>query len=769
MGLSRKTGLVIGAALGVLVLVVVAVCVTVVMDGYRRLEREFAVRNAVRLREAIAHLHTQLDVKASDWSCWDDTYAFMADQNPVFIDSNLNSESIAALGLWGMAFADNDGRVVMACGPSEDAGGVVETDAPFVELIGRSGWLSEPARIGAGVHGILRDGDVVALVAMRPILNSERRGPPRGTLVFAQRLDDAMVRELESLVQARVRLEPVAERGAGLLGPAVRTTASPDTITAETGVAGIDGSPAILASISMPRDITSTGRGTVRLTILLVLASGLALWLVMDRALRRLVLDRASRLSGQLSRIAVAGESALRVESDGADELGALADHINSVLGALDARAEELRHAREVAEAATEARSQFLAAMSHEVRSPLSALLGCAQLLEDESLSEARKRSELAAVLRNGRHMLSVVNDLLDHSKIQAGRMTVERIAFAPVGTVVEACEIQANAARAKGLGLAIHIGPGVPTRIENDPTRLRQILINLVGNAVKFTHTGSIEVDVRMEEHADTDAGAERCIAVDVRDTGIGMGPEQLAHLFTPYTQGDAGTPRNYGGTGLGLSISRSLARQMGGDLTATSTRGQGSTFSLRLACGLQKAAGEIGIERSITLVASDGSTPARPAEPATPVAPSSRSVPAPGPTSPGPLAGLRILVVDDCDDNRRLIAHHLERAGAEVASVGDAASGLELVGSGMATRRARFDAVLLDLHMPETGGAEAARRLRKDGYAGVLLAVTASSGMEMDECLEAGFGDILQKPIDRATLVDAVLRAMKRPAKAA
>ncbi|MCA9289108.1 MAG: response regulator [Phycisphaerales bacterium] len=771
MGLSRKTGLVIGAALGVLILAVATVCVTVVMDGYRRLEREFAVRNAARLRESITHLHTQLQVKASDWSCWDDTYEFMADRNEAYVESNLNSESIESLGLWGMAFADNDGRLLLARGPEEDEYGQVHPDARFVDLIQGSGWLSAPERIGDGVHGLLRDGDTVALVAMLPILTSEREGPSRGTLVFAQLLDEEIRGELETLIQVDVRLEPIDEPGDELAGsPGISTSTTAKTISAQTTIAGLDGVPILRSSITMPRDILATGWNTVRLTILAVLACGLALWMVMDRALRRLVLDRVFRLSNELSGIASARESALRVGVDGSDELGSLARGINAMLQALDSKAEELRQAREAAEAATESRTQFLAAMSHEVRSPLSALLGCAQLMEDDSLSPERRRAELAAVLRNGRHMLSVVNDLLDHSKLEAGRMTIEHVEFAPGGVVVEACEMQSGAAEAKGLDLSVAIDPGVPTRISADPTRLRQIVLNLVSNAVKFTPSGSVRVRVSAEEpDAGVDGARGAMLAVDVTDTGIGMGPEQLAALFTPYAQGESSTARRFGGTGLGLSISRSLARQMGGDLTASGRPGEGATFSLRLPMGEIAASAEYASVRTICLAGSGAplhstGTLAPPAL-SSDAAPASAASGAPS----GPLTGVRVLVIDDCDDNRRLLVHHLERAGAGVTSVADARTGVEMVGRGLAGSGPAFDAVLTDLNMPGMGGSEAAALMRRAGFGGTILAVTASSGKKLHAFVGAGFDDMLQKPVDKGTLIGAVLAGTQGRAKAA
>ncbi len=377
--------------------------------------------------------------------------------------------------------------------------------------------------------------------------------------------------------------------------------------------------------------------------------------------------------------------------------------------------------ARALAE--TRARQQFLAHMSHEIRTPMTAILGHADLLADEDAATPERRRCVATIRRSGQHLMSVLDDILDLAKLEAGIQPVRLDAVALAELVGEVLDLHTANARHKGLDLHADLGAELPSRITTDPRMMRQILINLVGNAVKFTTAGRIEVAVHLAARAD---GTR--LVCDVSDSGPGIAPADQKRLFQSFVQGEAGLGRSHGGTGLGLSLSRRMARQLGGDITVHSRLGLGSTFTLDLPC-----------------------TPA--ADRA--IAPEAA---APAPT-PAPLAQVsgRLLVVDDGPDNRALLAAVLKKSGYDVECVPDGEQCLDrLAGDGPPP-----DLILMDVQMPGLDGHETTRRLRRQGYRGPIVAVTAHALPEDRAlCIEAGCSDYVSKPIDRHLLLTAIQR---------
>ena len=396
---------------------------------------------------------------------------------------------------------------------------------------------------------------------------------------------------------------------------------------------------------------------------------------------------------------------------------------------------ETIRRQRDLAEAANEAKSQFLANMSHEIRTPLTAVLGFAETILERGTDLAEAQRSARIILRNGDHLLQVINDILDLSKIEAGRLDVERMPMDLLPLIADVVTAMDVRARAKGLSVTAEFAGPVTARIHSDPTRVRQVLLNLLGNAVKFTESGGVRIRVCLERME----GAPPRLRCDVIDSGIGMTPAQQSLLFQPFSQADVSMARRFGGTGLGLSISRQLARMLGGDITFVSAPGAGSTFTLLLDTG-PVARGDLlhSPERDFAALHNGGTE--RQAEELS-------------------VRG-RILLADDGPDNQLLISTLLRKWGADVTVCDNGAAALELALESLRAAEP-FDCVLMDMQMPELDGYEATRQLRSRCYEGPIIALTANAmGSDRELCLAAGCNDYATKPINRRELAGQINR---------
>ncbi len=448
----------------------------------------------------------------------------------------------------------------------------------------------------------------------------------------------------------------------------------------------------------------------------------------------------------------------------------------------------ELQRSRADAVASAIAKTAFLANMSHEIRTPMTAVLGFADLLGDASISAEEQQSLIVGIRRNGEHLLKIISDILDLSKIEAGGMSVEPMTCRHQTVVEEVAALMAPRARQHGVAITVSVAPGTPAEIRTDPTRLRQILLNLCSNAVKFTQRGTVSIEVstvptdeppapRRDPEATDAPIALRRIRFRVRDTGIGMSEAQIARLFKPFAQGDATMSRRFGGTGLGLAISRRLARMLGGDIVATSAPAQGSSFAAEIAIdaadiGYGPSAAAMRMEQEQEQVQEQGQGQEQDQEPDQvrdrAQAPGEREAGRgdhSGQAGNGMQAGaasgagatgapLKLLLAEDGIDNQRLILFHLRRhhATAQVVENGrDALAAVEAA----AARGEPFDAILLDMQMPLMDGYEVARRLRAARVRTPIAALTADvMAGDRERCLAAGCDEYLSKPIDSAAI---------------
>lgn len=387
-----------------------------------------------------------------------------------------------------------------------------------------------------------------------------------------------------------------------------------------------------------------------------------------------------------------------------------------------------LNEARIAAEAANESKSAFLANMSHEIRTPMTAILGYAELL-DESVSEGDARQYLWTIRNNGKYLLDIINDILDLSKIEAGKLDVDHTSFEPLKLIEDVREIMEVRAKEKGLSLEVLYDSNLPRKIWSDPKRLKQILINLVGNAIKFTERGTVQLKVRLETHS-------KRMQFDIVDTGIGIARDQMPKLFKSFSQGNTEMNRIHGGTGLGLVISQKLAGMLGGAISVTSMEDVGSTFSFSIPIGSSEDVEMVDYTR----ILQKGSW--------------EQEVAADQPIS----ITCQVLVVDDRRDIRFLSKQMLSQAGAKVFECENGQLAVEFVTKSLQQSNP-LDLVLLDMQMPVLDGYNTAMRLREIGYTGPIIALTADAMQrDMQRSIEAGCNDYLSKPIVRQQLLEKI-----------
>ena len=429
-----------------------------------------------------------------------------------------------------------------------------------------------------------------------------------------------------------------------------------------------------------------------------------------------------------------------------------LVDRRFAVEAQVRARTAEMRQARDEARKAVRAKSDFLAAMSHEIRTPLIGVVAMTDHLLEQELTP-QQRESLSIIARSGEHLQRVINDILDFSKLDAKKFTLEARPFNPTNTVRNAAALLARQAADKGLALDVRFQDGLPERVEGDPARLRQILLNLISNAIKFTDAGGVEVEVAA---APPQADGRRFLFFTVRDTGPGMTEDTRAKLFTEFWQADTTIARRFGGTGLGLAISQRLAKQMGGGISVVSAPEAGSAFTLRAPFG------EVAAQGLEPLPAVDAAAPDEPPAPVRLV------IPAPVPDEDGrDFTGRSILLVEDNPTNRAIARTILARTGARVVEACDGAEAVAAASGEL------FDLILMDVHMPNMTGLEAARAIRQlpaPFGATPIVALTASAFQEdRDQCRAAGMDDFLAKPYRAGPLRDVAARAMRAAPAAA
>jgi signal transduction histidine kinase/ActR/RegA family two-component response regulator len=488
--------------------------------------------------------------------------------------------------------------------------------------------------------------------------------------------------------------------------------------------------------------------------VILVIIGSLAVGISVFIAIRKHkeLIRPIQALTQAAEKVRQTGNYAIRVsQQTEQDEVGILINVFNSMLeknqhvyDELDARVkertEQLNEALQQAMAASQAKSQFLANMSHEIRTPMTAILGFSDILQEPDLPQDERFKYLQTIERNGKHLLAIINDILDISKIEAQQMQVENIPTNLLDILHDVQSLMQVKAFEKSLKLNINIQAPFPQTINTDPIRVRQVLVNLISNAIKFTEKGHITVTAQLTIPTDL---KNSLISFEVRDTGIGMTPRQVDHIFKPFSQADETTTRRFGGTGLGLAISQKLANILGGDLTVSSEDGYGSCFTFTI------ASDHISTQNMILSSGAMGKILLNPE--------SEKSENTSQNTeNDHNLLGVRVLLAEDGIDNQKLIGLLLKRAGVDLTIVDNGQLAIDAVNE---VQDDRYDLILMDMQMPVLDGYAATRLLRQKAYTGPIVALTANAmSKDREACIKAGCDDFMTKPVNKTALLKLV-----------
>jgi signal transduction histidine kinase/DNA-binding response OmpR family regulator len=711
---------------------------TIVRPTYQEFEQQSAEQNLQRVERAIEAEFQALTVMNREYSEWDHTYAYAQGLRDEYVAENLDVSFWSNIDVSLMAYFNLDGEQLWAAMLDPSGSEELAVDETLTEPFGPDHPLVELRNRTGLIYGYLETESGLMLVASLPILTSIAEGPPVGALIVGKYLDPARINRLVNRTNVHAALFSIGDLPAGSIltpitdatpgvGDSVQWQRRDGELVGYRALFDVFGEPGHVLEVSTPRTITAIGNGSVNLTISIFVAATIIFLFVAWVFMRKDILAPIQKLTVHIKDMSSNGNLHEPCTVDRQDEIGVLAQSFSSLAVKLGDARQELEGARDKALAVSDAKSRFLARMSHEIRTPLNGVLGMVELLSRTPLTRGQKLYS-RSIQESGEALLEITEDVLDFSKIESGKLALNTRPFHLRTLLTAICDSVYGLAEHKGLLLRCLLPDNASLIVERDPVRLRQVLMNLLGNAIKFTDKGSVTLRAFAQDTQDDYVD----VMFEVSDTGIGIAPRKQRKIFDPFVQEDGSTTRRFGGTGLGLSICKELVELMGSRIHLQSRPGQGSVFSftLRMKSCVEEAVDETGSGFG------------------------SRYRVAPDTVTIGNALQGRVLVAEDNPINQAVAVGMLEAIGIEACVARDGREALDKYQS------EPFDAILMDCQMPVLDGYQATEEIRRresgSGAATLpVIAVTANAlPTDIQKCISVGMDDYLCKPLTIAQL---------------